>query len=201
MPRRSTPLALLVASLMLTVPSGAFAQDVARPPSRVGFVFGAAVGVSRTALSGPGVDGRPHLAPSFPDVQFGHMLSDRVAMLVLLPGSTYTYDSNNAADRVRTRGFEGIVPSVQYWVADRMWVKGGVGLALDAPAFYDIRNASERAFHFGPGFSVSTGVEAWRRARHAVDLRAQWHGGRVPLPGGAHHQGSVLSVLVGVTRY
>ncbi len=201
MSRVCTSLFSLVASLLLVVPASAVAQEARARSPRQGFVFGAALGAGRISLSGPGVDGASHWAPSFPDVQFGHMLSDRLALLVLLPGATYTYTGLDAADRQRTRGFEGIVPSVQYWVADRVWVKGGAGLALDAPAFYAIRNAGERAFHVGPGFSTSVGFDVWRQARYAVDVRAQWHGGRVQLPGGSRRQGSALSVLVGFTRY
>ncbi|MFN7983713.1 MAG: hypothetical protein U0Q11_17850 [Vicinamibacterales bacterium] len=201
MTRLRTALPIVMATV-LTMGASAFAQsDVDARKPRAGMVFGAAAGVGRLSVSGPGADGQPHWAASFPDVQVGHMLSDRVAFVVLLPGTTYHYTSTVTGDRTRTRGFEGIMPSLQMWLTDRVWVKGGVGLALDAPAFYDIRNASERDFHVGPGYSVSVGRDVWQRTNHAVDIRAQLHGGRANLSDGAHRQGAAVSVLVGFTRY
>ncbi len=99
---------------------------------RKGFLLCAAFGVSSIQLSTPGLPGENQLGLSLPNLKIGTMIGRRTAALIYLPGTVYSYDLEG---RKRDRGFEGIVPSVQFWAADRLWLLGGVGLGMDAPAF------------------------------------------------------------------
>ena len=61
----------------------------------------------------------------FPDLKFGYMLNQKLAITASLPGNIYEFQDND-------RHFGGLIPSVQYWVKDNWWIHGGIGLAIDA---------------------------------------------------------------------
>ena len=125
------------------------------------------------------------------------MISKRTALVLCLPGSIYTY---KGIGRQRDRGFEGIIPSVQYWVKDRWWVLGGAGLTLDAPAFYDIKTEDETKFYFGASMLVGTGYEVWRTGKFAMDIQARLHYGKASVIEGTR-EGLAFNVLVGFNWY
>lgn len=142
--------------LLCIVPTVALAQaESADSPPRTGFFLGAAAGDGILDLTGGGATAGYQVTPSFPNLKIGYMLSSQAAVLVLLPGTIYMYRGGGDEDRSRDRGFEGIIPSIQYWVADRWWLMGGAGLTLDAPTFYDVRQPSEGKYYFGPALSLS----------------------------------------------
>ena len=165
--------------------------------TRKGFIFGAAAGMSSVSLSSDLIGSNHQFGLSFPNLKFGWMVAPKTAVAVLLPGSVYQY---KWSDRSRDRGFEGIVPSVQHWVKDRWWLLGGAGLGMDAPAFYDIKDETERKFHFGAAGVAATGFEIWRHGRFALDLQARIHAGFAKAPEGAR-RGAAFSVLVGFNWY
>lgn len=125
------------------------------------------------------------------------MISPRTALLLYLPGTVYAYKNEG---RERDRGFESIVPAVQYWVGDLLWLLGGVGLGLDAPAFYDIKEETERKFYFGTAALAGVGYELWRKGRFALDLQGRVHYGNAKLPKG-RRDGLAFSLLVGFNFY
>lgn len=189
-------LKMLMAVLLGTTSLLCFAQS-AHSPVRKGCVLGAAVGASAIALSYP--DGSPQheLALTFPNFKLGAMLNHRMALLLNLAGTVYTYRNSG---RVRARGFEGIVPSAQYWIQDRWWIAGGVGLGMDAPAFYDIRNEAERKFYFGLGGLMETGYELLRRGSFVMDAQARVYLATMKV-GEESQQGAAFSMLVGINLY
>jgi hypothetical protein len=153
----------------------------AQSSERGGWLFGGASGVSSVHLSGGGFLGEWQAGLSFPNLRVGKMIGERSAVCVYLPGSIYREKHDS---RERDRGFEGIIPVYQFWPAERWWIMGGAGLTLDAPAFYDIQDVSERKFHFGPSVLAATGYEIWWRNRFALDIQARAHYGYAELPGG-----------------
>lgn len=173
-------------------------QDaVKKGVERRGIVFGTALGVSRVQRSGSVLQRDIQAGLSFPNFKIGGMLGRRTALLLYLPGSVYNYQGEG---RRRDRGFEGMFPSVQFWPRERWWVLGGAGLAMDAPAFYDIQDAGERKFYFGAGMVAGAGYEIWRGRRSALDIQTRVHYGSVDRPEGAMN-GWALNLLLGFNWY
>jgi hypothetical protein len=190
---------VILAVLLWVLPTIAVAQmDSAAPVQRSGFIFGAAAGAGLLDLTGDGVSEGQHLSPSFPNLRIGYMVSPRTAVVVLLPGTIYRYEGVGEQDRPRDRGFEGIIPSIQYWVADRWWIMGGAGLTLDAPTFYDVQDASEGKYYMGPSLSVGAGYEVWRRGSFSLDAQTRLHYGSARLADGETRKGTAWNLLLGV---
>jgi len=164
---------------------------------RKGFVIGGAVGLSALQLNYPTAGTQHFQAASFPNLKVGAMINPRLAILVNLPGTVYSYSLDG---RKRDRGFEGIIPSVQYWPLDRVWVSGGAGLGMDAPAFYDIEGSEERKFYFGPSALAGAGYEIWRRRNMTFDIQGRVHYGKADTPDG-NRGGWAFSLLLGVNFY
>jgi len=165
--------------------------------NRNGWIFGTAVGASVLHLSTSGLPTEIAPSISFPNFKIGKMITKRTAILLYLPGSIYTY---KGVGRQRDRGFEGIIPAAQYWVTPRWWVLGGVGLTLDAPAFYDIKGEDEHKFYFGPSVLAATGYELWRKGNFALDLQVRMHYGYSIIPEGKR-TGMAGTTLVGFNWY
>lgn len=165
---------------------------------RKGFIFGGALGISYIQLSAPaGFSDDKQVGLSFPNLKFGAMLTPRTALLLYLPGTVYTYKNEG---RERSRGFEGMIPSVQYWAGERLWLLAGVGLGMNAPAFYDIKDESERKFYFGTAALAGAGYEVFRKGRFALDVQGRIHYGQINLPD-RKEKGVAFSVMVGVNWY
>lgn len=164
---------------------------------RKGLVLGGAAGISSIRMSTPSHADEHQMGLSLPNLKIGYMVSPRTALLVYLPGTVYSF---NQEGRERDRGFEGILPSVQYWAGDRLWLLAGVGLGLDAPAFYDIKEASERKFYFGSAALAGLGYEFWRKRRFALDVQGRLHYGNAKLPEGKR-DGLAFSLLLGFNFY
>ncbi|MRX64936.1 hypothetical protein [Maribacter luteus] len=103
---------------------------------------------------------------TFPELKFGYMLSNRLAVTVSAPGMIYTLNDND-------RHFGGIIPSVQYWVKDRWWIHGGAGLALDGPALYDIEDKINDDWNTGLAVMASTGYEVYRKNKFALNVQSK----------------------------
>ncbi len=142
--------------------------------TRSGFCFSLSAGISTVHLQYPTREISNQITGSFPNMKIGMMLNDKTALMLSLPGSVYSYSRSG---RQRDRGFEGIVPTVQYWPTSRLWINAGLGLGMDAPAFYDIKDESERKFYFGGAALLSCGYEVWQGKRTAFDLQLRLHAG------------------------
>lgn len=166
-------------------------------PVRDGFFMGAAVGSSSVSLSSNLIGSHKQGGGTLPNLKFGWMLNRKTALTVVLPGTVYKFKWEG---RERDRGFEGIIPSAQFWATNRFWLLGGAGLGMDAPTFYDIKGASERKFYFGAAGLAAAGFEIWRRGDFALDLQARAHFGFVSAAEG-RREGIAFSILLGANWY
>jgi hypothetical protein len=162
-----------------------------------GLVLGAAFGLSSIRTSVDGLPAQAELTGSFPNFKVGAMLRRDTALLLHLPGSIYRYKGSG---RERDRGFEGVIPSLQFWPLERWWVMGGVGLTLDAPAFYDVKSKDEGTFHLGPSVTLGTGYEVFRAGRFAVDVQGRGLYGSARVPEGTR-KALAFNLLAGINWY
>ncbi|MFX0557716.1 hypothetical protein ACOCEA_13025 [Maribacter sp. CXY002] len=125
----------------------------------------------------------------FPDLKFGHMLNDNLAITVSLPGNIYEFQDND-------RHFGGFIPSLQYWAKDRWWIHGGLGLAIDSPALYDIKDNENDDWNFGCAVMASTGYEIYKKKNFALNIQSKLVMGRTFLAGDAHRD--IVSVNIGL---
>ncbi|MBC7842038.1 MAG: hypothetical protein H7099_06990 [Gemmatimonadaceae bacterium] len=160
-----------------------------------GVTFGLAIGAASVSLEPPTRTTGTDIAIGW---RVGYRMSPRAAVVLNGISSVYAWSGGG---RPRKRGFEGLMPSVQYWLAPRLWVSAGAGLNLDAPAFYDIRsgNAGERDFHAGLGAVGIIGGELMRRGGTAIELQTRLHSGYMNLPDG-RRRGTTASLLIGLSR-
>jgi hypothetical protein len=197
-----TPNRCKMRTLLILAFTGLFTHSNAQELSgltfeRKGFIIGAALGASSINLNFPSRSTFHTLSASFPNIKMGAMISKRTALLVYLPGSIYTYTGSG---RKRDRGFEGIIPSIQYWLKDRWWVLGGAGIGLDAPAFYDVKNEEEKNFNFGSSLTIGTGYEIWRKGKFAMDIQSRVHYGSATVSDGVR-TGLAFNILLGFNWY
>ncbi len=144
-----------------------------------------------------GFENQNFATASFPNFKIGSMISENTALLLYLPGSVYNY---TLSGRTRDRGFEGIIPSVQHWTNDRIWLLAGIGISMDAPAFYDIKSKDERKFYFGYGVIAAAGYEIWIKGRFVVDIQARMHYGEVKFDN-LNENGLAANFLLGINWY
>lgn len=163
---------------------------------RKGFFLGAAAGPSLIRLKTVSQPAETEVSLSFPNIKLGYMIRPRLALALYLPGTVYRY---HVQGRVRDRGFEAILPSVQYWPSNRWWILAGAGPGMDAPAFYDIKNETERSFYFGAAAIAATGYEVWQGRRFALDVQLRVHTGNVRIT--EKRQGTALSLMLGLSGY
>ncbi len=180
--------------IFLLISFSCIAQNNSQNFERKGFIFGTSIGASYLNLQFEGEQNQNTVAASFPNFKIGYMISKNTALLLHLPGSVYNY---TLSGRQRDRGFEGIIPSVQYWNNHNMWFLAGVGISMDAPAFYDIKTEDERKFYFGYGIIASAGYEIWKKGRFAIDIQARMHYGELKFENLAE-KGFATNILIGL---
>ena len=126
----------------------------------------------------------------FPDLKFGYMLNGHLAITASMPGNIYQFQDND-------RNFGGFIPSVQYWVKDRWWIHGGIGLAIDSPALYDIKDDINDEWNFGCAVMASTGYEIYKKKNFALNVESKLVLGRVSLDGDAHRDAAIFNIGLG----
>ena len=139
---------------------------------RKGFVFGTSIGISHSLLTFPSKKhNEAHLALDF---KIGYMLKSNIALLLTSNTSVYSY---SGIGRDRLRDFGVLAPSIQYWYTDKVWIMGGIGLGIDAPVFFDIKdpdlNEEERVYHNGLGIIGAIGYEFYQGKKFMIDLKAK----------------------------
>ncbi|MEP3371698.1 MAG: hypothetical protein ABJO28_00120 [Maribacter dokdonensis] len=160
---------------------------------RDGFIFEFAVGggiISLEDSAGIQTFDKSQGAFVFPDVKFGHMLNEKLAITVSMPGNIYEFQDND-------RHFGGFIPSVQYWVKDRWWIHGGIGLAIDSPALYDIKDNVNDDWNFGCAVMASTGYEIYKKKNFALNVQSKLVLGRASLDGDAHRDAVIFNIGLG----
>jgi hypothetical protein len=133
-------------------------------------------------------------AISFPELKFGYMLNDKLALTLSMPGNIYEFQDND-------RHFGGFLPSVQYWVKDRWWIHGGVGLAIDSPALYDIKDNVNDDWNFGCAVMASTGYEIYKKNNFALNVQSKLMMGRAFLEGDAHRDAVTFNIGLGFSWF
>lgn len=168
-------------------------QDTAT--QREGFIFEFVVGgglISLEDSAGIQTFDKSQGAFSFPDLKFGYMLNERLAITVALPGNIYEFQDHD-------RHFGGIIPSVQYWVKDRWWIHGGFGLGIDAPALYDIKDDVNDDWNFGCAVMASTGYEIYKKKNFALNVQSKLVLGRASLDGDMHRDALLFNIGLGLS--
>ncbi|MFN8340033.1 MAG: hypothetical protein U0V64_00075 [Cyclobacteriaceae bacterium] len=181
---------ILLAGLLLTGQLAVAQNQSSR------WILSAGVGLSQLQLAGDGISEKSTVL-SIPNIQIGRKLTPRLALVVNLPGCVYRYA---AVGRTRDRGFEGIIPGIRYAINDRWWALAGIGLGMDAPAFYDIKTPEERNFHLGYAGLAGVGYEYWRTERKSAGVQLRWrHNWLKTAP--TWTSGSALELLMTFTLY
>ena len=126
----------------------------------------------------------------FPDLKLGYMLNENLAITAAIPGNIYEFQDND-------RHFGGFIPSVQYWVKERWWIHGGIGLAIDSPALYDIKDDVNDDWNFGCAVTASTGYEIYKKKNFALNVQSKLVLGSVSLDGDAHRDAVLFNVGLG----
>ncbi|MCB0382772.1 MAG: hypothetical protein KDD05_05580 [Psychroserpens sp.] len=129
-------------------------------------------------------------AISFPELKFGYMLNDKLALTASMPGMIYEFQDND-------RHFGGFIPSVQYWIKDRWWIHGGIGLAIDSPALYDIKDNVNDDWNFGCAVMASTGYEFYKKNNFALNVQSKLVMGRAFLEGDTHRDVVTFNIGLG----
>jgi hypothetical protein len=164
---------------------------------RKGLVFGFSTGITNSNLNYPSKNqNNTNLALNW---KIGYMLNPKLALLLNGAVSIYEYD---LSDRKRLRDFGGLFASAQYFVSDKFWILGGIGIGTDAPVFYDLKpeNTIETKYYSGIGAISSVGYEIFRKKNFALDLQARINYGSVNLPIGKLN-GFTTALLVGINLY
>tara|TARA_R110001583_G_scaffold180064_1_gene337075 strand:- start:192 stop:794 length:603 start_codon:yes stop_codon:yes gene_type:complete len=126
----------------------------------------------------------------FPDLKLGYMLNENIAITAAMPGNIYEFQDND-------RNFGGFIPSLQYWVKNRWWIHGGIGLAIDSPALYDIKDDVNDDWNFGFAVMASTGYEIYKKKNFALNVQSKLVLGSVSLDGNADRDAVIFNVGLG----
>ena len=168
---------------------------------RKGFVFGTSYGIGYSILNFP--DKKQSELGFALDVKLGYMIKPDLALLLTTNVSIYDY---SGFGRDRKRDFGILAPIVQYWVNDKFWVLGGVGLGGDNPVFWDIDfdnvddDPLETKYYNGLGLVAATGYEIYQRKNMAVDIKTKISYRNVEMQEGKTN-GVSFSFLVGINLY
>lgn len=111
--RRRHRISVSVAILVLAVAAAPLSAQGEGNSARGRFVIGAAFGAGLLVLDGPGVDEGSRVSASIVNLKLGFALSERTALVLSMPANLYDYKGQEAEERPRDRGFEGIIPSVR----------------------------------------------------------------------------------------
>jgi hypothetical protein len=164
---------------------------------RKGVVFGLSTGIANSTIHFPIKNqNNTNLAINW---KVGYMLNPKLAVLLNGAVSIYEY---NLSERKRLRDFGGVFASAQYFITDKFWALGGVGVSTDAPVFYDVKpeNTLETNYYSGIGVITSVGYEIYRYKNFAIDLQARINYSKVNLPIG-NTTGFTTALLVGINFY
>ncbi len=194
-PRLSGKKLLFVLFTLFTL--SAFGQGAEPAIEREGFVIGFGIGGGVISVSDSNQEvpfDKASGGISLPNLKIGWMLSERMALLATFPGMIYEYEG-------RDRSFEAFIPSLQYWPSSRWWVNGGIGLAMDFPAFYEVDDFKDEDWNFGCAVAAGTGYEIVQKKNFALDIQSKIHLGRAFLGNDQHRDGAAFTLGLGFNWY
>lgn len=177
---------ILIAFTILLVSIQAYAQSNLIQPERKGFVIGAMVGVGHLSLDGNVANTSDGSGLSLPNLKAGYMLNPDLAILLSTQGLSYEESGQD-------RSISGLVPSLQYWIKPKLWINGGIGLAMDLPALYSSNTGDQCRVDFGAAILFSTGYEVYRRGSFTIDLQGVIQAGQVESDNGKREAFAVMT--------
>jgi hypothetical protein len=166
-----------------------FGQDTQTGVNRDGFFIGVGAGIGVVTIADDYTETsfeETQSGLSLPNLKLGWMVGDRLAVLASLPGIIYEYEGKD-------RSFEAFIPSVQYWAGDRWWINAGIGLAMDIPALYEVKDFKDEDWNFGCAVSAATGFEIVQKSNFTIDLQTKIHLGSVSLGNDLNREAASLS--------
>jgi hypothetical protein len=168
---------------------------------RKGFVFGISTGTGCIITSVPSNKNNTQLGHLAYNWKVGYMVNRKMTVLLQGAISTYISDGNSDSPRERLRGFEGLMPSFQYHLNNRQWVNIGIGLGMDNPVFYDVKDETEGKYYAG-GFktAISSGYEIWQRKNKSIDIQGRLSYGTSQVPEGKRNS-LAFDILIGFNLY
>jgi outer membrane protein W len=129
------------------------------------------------------------------------MIKPNISLLLTSNVSGYAY---SGIGRARKRDFGVLAPTVQYWFHERFWALAGVGLGIDAPVFFDIKDPDnhkeEIEYHSGLGIVGAIGYEFYQGKKMAIDLKVRMTYRNVNITEGKT-TGISPSILIGINFY
>jgi len=177
-------------AVFLTLATTAYSQHNGEFTRR-GFVFGAGIGGGVHF-----VDEATHGRFSIPNLKLGAMVNPRLGIMLYAPGGTYKKEGE-------ARAFEGIIPTVQYWISDRLYVNAGVGLAVETTPFYKVDfSQGLPEFNTGFGCTLSAGYELiqWS-GNKTIDVQLRILYGRPEIQDDSYTDNLTFDFLIGFNLY
>ena len=174
-----------------------YGQNETNQIERKGFVIGFGIGGGVISISDSDQEvpfDEAQVGGTFPNLKLGWMVNDRLAILGMYSGMGYEYEDKD-------RRFDAFMPSVQYWVKDRWWIHGGAGLAIDAPALYDIKDNVNDDWNTGIAAMVSTGYEVYRKNKFALNVQSKLLVGGVKLNNNIDREAVQFSLGIGFSWF
>ncbi len=191
-------------SIVLAICAICFTQTInaqeASDFQRKGILFGTSVGLANSKLNFP--DNSEMQTDLGMDLKVGYMLNPRLAILLTSNVSIYDY---SGFGRDRKRDFGVLSPSIQYWLKDKLWILGGIGIGGDNPVFWDIENPDieplETTYYSGLGLVASAGYELYQSNNNfTIDIKGRIMYRKVNLQEG-NTIGISFGILVGINFY
>lgn len=161
-------------------------------PNRDKFIFEFGIGggfINIENSSGTQTFEKSQGAGNFPDFKVGYMVKENLAITVSLPGMIYDFEDND-------RHFGGVLVGAQYWFANKWWVNGGIGLGIDSPALYDIKDGNDD-WNFGKLVSVGIGYEFYQKENFAMNVQSKLVFGSVNIANDQHRDAASFGVSLG----
>ncbi|MEQ8555258.1 MAG: hypothetical protein RIC06_21670 [Cyclobacteriaceae bacterium] len=162
-------------------------------PEREGFSIGGSIGGGVLHFTSGFEDNQTTGDLALPNLKLGWMVKDNLGLYLNLPGQIY---KENGKDR----SFEGLIPSVQYWPGNRFWLSGGFGVAMDFPAFYEVKNINDETWNWGKGALIGMGFEVLQRKKFTIDIQARMLMSSFKVNDG-RKEGANFSMAVGFNYY
>jgi hypothetical protein len=145
----------VLAIMAFGLAGSATAQSSSGAVERSGFLIGFALGGGQ--LTCDGCDSRTGPAV---DIHLGSMMGEKAALMFDGSGINVSDEHDNTSTSVVDTF------AIQYWVADRIWVKGGVGIGALTCDGCDTET--------GLGFMGAAGVELLQKGKFALDVQGRF---------------------------
>ena len=163
-----------------------FAQTTT--PATSGFHFGISAGAGPICVGEEDKNTICYTRFLVPNFKIGWRLSEKTAIFGYIPTGVYRKHGD-------FRAFEAIMPAVQYWLNEKYWVLGGVGINLDFPLI----GTDAGGFYTGPAVCLGAGVDLWQINNKTIDMQVRYqYGSSKPDDIGARNV-SGIDFLIGLS--